>query len=194
MISDAPVDFTAPSGPTCLDILSPYTAAWHRGYSYDIEPDDSEEGQGQLTVFAQESAVAVSAEQAQVTTSTYGACYATQSEGDVNGAPVTGPVTTTDETINAGVPSFMRLYTFPYTELGKTKTNYDSVIWLAYGRFRAILDLWTCCALPPVSDFTADAQLLGTRMQAATTGGGTTVDRQVTAGRRPPTGGTAVAS
>jgi hypothetical protein len=45
--------------------------------------------------------------------------------------------------------------------------NYDTVVWLAYGRYRAILDLSTCCGAPPVSDFQADAWLIANRMQVA---------------------------
>jgi hypothetical protein len=61
----------------------------------------------------------------------------------------------------------MRLYSFPYTWASQSKINYDTVVWLQYGRYRAILDLWTCCGQPPVSDFQPDAQLLGARMRAA---------------------------
>ncbi len=178
VIADEPLDFAQPSSPACLNVVSPYTAGWYRAYSYDLEPNDAEEGHGVLDVFAQENAAAVTAEQAQVATPAYSECYAGQVGGDIagTGASVAGPVTEQAESIDAGVPSVMRLYTFPYLYLGETMTNYDSVIWLAYGRYRAILDLWTCCGLPPVSDFTADVQLLGARMRAAPAGSGTTLE------------------
>jgi hypothetical protein len=109
------------------------------------------------------------AEQAVVATASYGTCYATQVPDDISGtgAVATGPVTTVLESVDAGVPSYMRLSTFPYSSAGEAMTTYDSVVWLQYGRYRAILDLWTCCGQPPASDFQADAQLLGTRMRAA---------------------------
>jgi hypothetical protein len=138
-------------------------------------------------VFAQESAAAVTAEQAQVATSAYSDCYAGQVDGDIagTGASMAGPVTQLAETIDAGVPSVMRLFTFPYLYLGETKTNYDSVIWLAYGHYRAILDLWTCCGLPPVSDFAAEVQLLGSRMRAAPFAFGATTDVQASQSSDP---------
>ena len=155
--------------PGCIPELYPEIAAWDRAYSYDLEPNDAEDGHGTLRVYVIDTVAHAAAEQATVATATYGTCYATQVPDDISGtgAVATGPVTLVTENMDAGVPSSMRLYSFPYSYAGESKTTYDSVVWLQYGRYRAILDLWTCCGQPPVSDFQPDAQLLGTRMRAA---------------------------
>ena len=155
--------------PGCIPELYPEIAAWDRAYSYDLEPNDAEEGHGTLRVYVIDTAAHTAAEQATVATASYGTCYAAQVPDDVSGtgAVATGPVTMVVESVDAGVSGYMRLYTFPYSYAGEVKTNYDSVVWLQHGRYRAILDLWTCCGQPPASDFQADAQLLAARMQAA---------------------------
>ncbi|MGA3185328.1 MAG: hypothetical protein ABSE52_12120 [Candidatus Dormibacteria bacterium] len=155
----------------CLTPLSPEIAGWYRGYSYDLEPDDVDEGQGSLWVYVIDTPADATAEQAEVATAAYGLCWETQVTTDLtsggSAVVVTGPTSIAVESVDAGVASYMRLYTTPYTFGGEAKTNYDSVVWLQYGRYRAILDLSTCCGQPPVSDFQPDAQLLATRMQAA---------------------------
>jgi hypothetical protein len=155
--------------PGCLPELYPEIAAWDRAYSYDLQPNDAEEGHGTLRVYVIDTAAHAAAEQAAVVTASYGTCYAAQVPDDLSGtgAVATGPVTMVVESVDAGVSSYTRLYTLPYTFAGEAKTNYDSVVWLQSGRYRAILDLWTCCGQPPASDFQADTQLLGARMQAA---------------------------
>ncbi len=154
----------------CQPEIYPVTAGWYREYSYDLEPNDGEEGHGTLSVEVIDTPADAAAEQASVAGDAYGLCYQSQVTGelsDIAGVSVTGTVTLVIENMDAGVPSYMRLYSFPYTYAGESKTNYDTVVWLQYGRYRAILDLWTCCGQPPVSDFQPDAQLLGTRMRAA---------------------------
>jgi hypothetical protein len=155
--------------PGCIPELYPEIGAWDRAYSYDLEPNDAEEGHGTLRVYVIDTAAHAAAEQATVATASYGTCYAAQVPDDLSGtgAVATGLVTTVVESVDAGVPSYMRLYTFPYSYAGEAMTNYDTVVWLQYERYRAILDVWTCCGQPPVSDFQPDAQLLGTRMRAA---------------------------
>ena len=169
LVNDMAIDVNELT-PGCLSDLYPETAAWFRSYSYDLEPNDAEEGQGTLSVYVIGSAANAAAEQAAIATEAYGLCYEAQVTDKLSGLPgttVTGPVTVTPESVEAGVPSVMRLYVFPYTYAGTPMTWYDGVIWLQYGRYRAILDLATCCGQPPVSDFQPDAQLLGTRMLAA---------------------------
>jgi hypothetical protein len=153
--------------PGCLSDLYPEAAAWFRSYSYDLEPDDAEEGQGTLSVYVIENAADAAAEQSAVATDAYGLCYEALVTDELPPATVTGPVTVTPESVQADVPSVMRLYIVPYRFAGTPMTWYDSAIWLQYGRYRAVLDLATCCGQPPVSDFQADVQLLATRMRAA---------------------------
>jgi hypothetical protein len=154
----------------CQPDIYPVTAGWYREYSYDLEPNDGEEGHGTLSVEVIDTPADAAAEQASVAGDAYGLCYQSQVTGEISntaGAAVTGSVTLVTESVDAGVPSYMRLYSFPYTWASQSKINYDTVVWLQYGRYRAILDLWTCCGQPPVSDFQPDAQLLGARMRAA---------------------------
>jgi hypothetical protein len=155
---------------SCVPDLYPEIAAWYREYSYDLVPDGTEEGHGSISVYVIDTPSDAAAEQASVAGGAYALCYqseVTEAISNSAGAAVTGTVTVVTETMDAGVPSYMRLYSFPYTFAGEVKTDYDTVVWLQYGRYRAILDLWTCCGQPSVSDFQPDAQLLATRMRAA---------------------------
>jgi hypothetical protein len=154
----------------CLPVNYSDTAGWFRSYSYDLEPNDSEEGQGLSYVYVIGTASHAAAEQNAVASAAYGSCYGeedTEQVSGLGGSVVTGPVSDTAESVDAGVPSLMRLYSFPYTYAGMALTWYDSVIWLQYARYRAILDLSTCCGQPPAGDFQPDAQLLAKRMRAA---------------------------
>jgi len=170
VIYDAPIDVAHLTGG-CLTPLSPEIAGWYRGYSYDLEPDDVDEGQGSLWVYVIDTPADAATEQGEIATAAYGLCWGTQVTTDLNsvgsGVAVTGPASIAVESVETAVPSYMRLYATPYTFGGEAKTYYDSVVWLRYGRYRAILDLGTCCGQPPASDFQADAQLLAARMQAA---------------------------
>jgi hypothetical protein len=169
MIANQAIALKSTTG--CLRMPDIETAGWYREYSYDLQPNDAEAGHGFLDVYALKSTTLASQAQERVRTQAYANCYQQQSVipdlTRIPGLHVTGPARQVSESLDAGIPAVMRLYTVPYTFAGSAKVNYDTVVWLEYGRYRAILDLWTCCGAPPVSDFQADAAQLAQRMKAA---------------------------
>ena len=157
------------SGNGCLTQNAATLGGFGYEYSYDLNPNGEEEGHGITDVRVDSTAAGAQADQAQIMSSSYQSCFITQDvQANVSsgGAKPAGSTTSTVETISTGVPTIVIQYTTPYTFVGQ-KTEYETVAWMQYQQYRAIVDLWTCCGSTPTSDVASELALVAQRMKSA---------------------------